>query len=304
MIAGCVLLKLINKILPRLIEVLHEKQYMTKGGISLKQKLLRATVPPDTVLSRHFRKLLEIAFEKLFTKDVPMADIHILPQGGKSLRKRQMVSTLNPDDTLFIEYRPHGGKSESYNTKKRRAIKEEEINAVDEKLKKIIEFKDSMKRLSDNEQDVKPVLNEIKTRLNINEILTNKKDTLAHLEKLEQEMRALKFQLMEIDFNSIDVKKRCLELLKVKGIHGLNYCIKTPIVQQMLVQRPINFQVNKNMLKVKKLAFQLRRRGLGVPRAARVLVMELLAWLPQNTLINGTQTKRQMLVHPKKSFLQ
>ena len=73
-----------------------------------------------------------------------------------------------------------------------------------------------MKRLSDNEKDVKPVLTEIKTRLNINEILTNKKDTLAHLEKLEREIRALKFQLMEIDFNSIDVKKKVLGTIESK----------------------------------------------------------------------------------------
>ena len=168
------------------------------------------------IYSRHFRKLLEKAFEKLFTKDVLMTDIHILPQGGKSLRKRQKVSTLNLDDTLFFEHRPEGGKMEGYNTQKRKAIKEEEINVLDEKLKKITEFKDSMKRLSDNEKDVKPVLTEIKTRLNINEILTNKKDTLAHLEKLEREIRALKFQLMEIDFNSIDVKKKVLGTIESK----------------------------------------------------------------------------------------
>ena len=212
------------------------------------------------IYSRHFRKLLEKAFEKLFTKDVLMTDIHILPQGGKSLRKRQKVSTLNLDDTLFFEHRPEGGKMEGYNTQKRKAIKEEEINVLDEKLKKITEFKDSMKRLSDNEKDVKPVLTEIKTRLNINEILTNKKDTLAHLEKLEREIRALKFQLMEIDFNSIDVKKRCLELLKVKGIHGLNYCIKTPIVSANARTKTYKFSSEQEHSESKKACFSIKKK--------------------------------------------
>ena len=201
--------------------------------------------------------MLEIAFEKLYTKDVPIADIHFLPQGKKPLRKRQKVQTLNLDDTVFVKYKPQGN---NFGGKTKEEI-EAEVAALNTKLDEITQFKDKMKKLSDNEKDLTPLLKEIKTRININESFTNKQDALAHLANLERETSALKFQLMTIDFKSLNIESRCKELLQLKGVRGFDYSIKKPIVSASAKTKTYKFSSVSEQAASKKACLSIKKKG-------------------------------------------
>lgn len=50
---------------------------------------------------------MENVFEKLFPKDLAIADVHFLPQGDQLLRKRQKVNTLSLNVPVLVEYQPN-----------------------------------------------------------------------------------------------------------------------------------------------------------------------------------------------------
>ena len=99
---------------------------------------------------------MENVFEKLFPKDLPIADVHFLPQGEKLLRKRQKVDTLTLNEPVFVEYQPNDNgvdhKSEEDSVEKENTKIDAEISCVDTKEEEVTQFKDKMEILSDKEQ--------------------------------------------------------------------------------------------------------------------------------------------------------
>ena len=99
---------------------------------------------------------MENVFEKLFPKDLPIADVHFLPQGDKLLRKRQKVNTLSLSVPVFVEYQPNDNavdhKSGQDIAEKENTKIDAEVSDMDIKEEEVTQHKDKMKILSDNEQ--------------------------------------------------------------------------------------------------------------------------------------------------------
>ena len=99
---------------------------------------------------------MENVFEKLFPKDLPIADVHFLPQGDKLLRKRQKVNTLSLNVPVLVEYQPNDNavdhKSGQDIAEKENTKIDAEVSDMDIKEEEVTQHKDKMKILSDNEQ--------------------------------------------------------------------------------------------------------------------------------------------------------
>ena len=169
----------------------------------------------------------------------------------------QKVETLNLGDTVFFKYEPQGNGFGGKNKEETEA----EIASLNKKLDEITHFKDKMKKLSDNEKDLTALLEEIKTRIDIDESLTNKQDALVHLSQLEQKVGALKFQLMKIDFKSLNITGRCKELLQLKGVRGFDYSIKKPIVSAAAQTKTYKFSSVSEEAASKKACLSIKKKG-------------------------------------------
>jgi len=198
-----------------------------------------------------------LAHPQLFPEDL-LIDIQFMPQDGKILRKRAKVSSLDLSKTVFLK-KPVG--KFSHRGKVMGEMQKKQIEELNNRLTEINEYKEKVKKLSNNDQDLEKLMNDLKARLGITQAFTDKNSCLEELNKLNQEWTSLKFQLEKIDFKSFDLHERCEQLIKVHGIQGLCFEISDPIISAKARTKTFRFSSQKEQIHLKKAVLSTKYKG-------------------------------------------
>ena len=210
--------------------------------------------------SSHFRDPLELACPKLFSNDVPLIDIQFMPQDGHILRNRDTISSLDLSKTVFLKSNKSVEKTKSDN-KEIEDMQKKQIKKLNDRLTEINNYKEKVKKLANNDQDLSKVMEELNNRLLIEYKLVDKDSTLEAIDELEKETKNLKFQLEKINFDSFDLKQRCEELIKVHGIKGFCYEISDPIISPRARTRTFRFSSQNERFEMNKSVKSMKHKG-------------------------------------------
>ena len=189
-----------------------------------------------------------MAWPKLFVPSIPLADLSLLPQENKVLRKRDKVSILDLDSTVFIKVKV-AKEGESITALER----DKQINVLQQRLQEINQYKDQVKCFSENKVDLQENLKQIRAVLKTDIEFNTKGEALNALDKLKISTETLKFNLTKIDFTSINLKTRCEELMKVYAPHDFHYKLQQPIISASAKEKTYKFE-GKSQLEQSKSA--------------------------------------------------
>ena len=192
--------------------------------------------------------LLEMAWPRLYEPSIPLANMSLIPQGNKKiLRKRDKVSVLNLDETVFVRIKK--SKKEIINA----AERDQQISVLQKRLDEINMYKEKVEKKLPNMVDLKPYLQNIRSKLMIDKELNTREETLDTFDMLKVSIENLKFNLEKIDLTTIDLQTRCEQLMKVFPPHGFHYKIQKPIISASAKEVTYKFE-GKSQLEQSKSA--------------------------------------------------
>ena len=105
-----------------------------------------------------------------------------------------------------------------------------QIDVLQQRLQEINQYKEQVKRMSENKDDLQENLRQIQAALKTDIEFNCKEEALNALDMLKISTEILKFYLTKIDFTSINLKTRCEKLMEVCGLHGFHYKLQQPII--------------------------------------------------------------------------
>ena len=197
---------------------------------------------------------------QLFTKDVLPINIQIIPQDGTILRKKAKISSLDLTKTVFVKSNKRDGISSEPGHPSFGEMQKKQITELNNRLREVEEYKDKVKKLSDNDQDLSKVMGEITDRLRIEYKLDDRDSTLQALGRLEKETKNLKFQLEKIDFKSFNLRKRCEELIDVNGAPGICYEISNPTISAKAQTKTFRFSSQSEKFEMNKAVMSINHK--------------------------------------------
>ena len=196
-----------------------------------------------------------MAWSKLFVPSIPLADLSLLPQENKVLRKRDKVSILDLDSTVFIKVKL-AKEGESITALER--VKQ--IIVIQQRLQEINQYKDQVKCLSENKDDLEEKLKQIQAFLKMDIKFNSEEEALNALDKLKISTEILKFNLTKIDFTSINLKTRCEDLMKVSGIHDIHYQLQQPIISASAKEITYKFEGKSQLEQSKSVCLSITKK--------------------------------------------